>query len=170
MSFAVSRTAELVKPKLNAPFAPAFPSLTKDNQAKERGAFEWAGGSPSSLFCQWSNLFNASHWRMVWDIIRFNYQSLETLRLYQNKNFKIEKEQSIGQWLEERGYGENFRRNYLIVSEFRPLIRSFLFLLNGRDSLLFHLPLLANGCFHLVNSSLKDIQRLSGSNITSIYA
>ncbi|UZJ52325.1 hypothetical protein CBS101457_001645 [Exobasidium rhododendri] len=91
MSFSVSRTAEL-----------------------ERGAFEWAGGSPASLFCQWSNLFNASHWRMVWDIIRFNYQSLETLQLYQDDTRKAKREPSIGEWLQERGYGDNFKRNYLI--------------------------------------------------------
>jgi predicted NAD/FAD-binding protein len=127
MSFSVSRTAELAKPKTLPPFADAFPSLAKDSQAKERGAFEWAGGSPSSLFCQWSNLFNASHWRMVWDIIRFNYQSLETLHLYQSNAVSPQKEQSIGEWLQKRGYGDNFRRNYLIVSQIRALLslRSF---------------------------------------------
>lgn len=116
MSFAVSRTSELSKPKSLAPFGQAFPSLTKTGEAKEKGKFEWAGASASSLFCQWSNFFSASHWRMVWDIIRFNYQSLDTLRTYQGKTeLSPEKEQSIGQWLEERGYGDSFKRNYLIV-------------------------------------------------------
>jgi predicted NAD/FAD-binding protein len=116
MSFAVSRTAELASPKTLPPFASSFPSLAKDGAAKERGKFEWAGGSAAGLFCQWSNFFNASHWRMVWDIIRFNYQSLDTLRTYQGKGDVPEKEQSIGQWLQERGYGDGFKRNYLIVS------------------------------------------------------
>lgn len=78
-----------------------------------RGKFEWAGTSPSALFCQWTNLFNPSHWRMVWDIIRFNNQSLQTLRDGAGE------EESIGQWLDQRGYGEAFRRNYLIVSTHR---------------------------------------------------
>jgi predicted NAD/FAD-binding protein len=116
MSFAVSRTAELASPKSLPPFATSFPSLTHDESSKERGKFEWAGGSATGLFCQWSNLFNASHWRMVWDIIRFNYQSLDTLRSYESKSGASEKEESIGQWLQERGYGDGFKRNYLIVS------------------------------------------------------
>ena len=116
MSFSVTRTAELAKPAIEAPFTPSFPSLTQSGTPRERGAFEWAGASPASLFCQWSNLVNASHWRMVWDIIRFNYQSLDTLRTYQSTGATTEKEQSIGQWLEERGYGDGFKRNYLIVS------------------------------------------------------
>lgn len=116
MSFAVSRTAELTVPKTLPPFGHAFPSLTKTGEVKEKGKFEWAGASASSLFCQWSNFFSASHWRMVWDIIRFNYQSLDTLRTYQGKaQVSPEKEQSIGQWLEVRGYGDSFKRNYLIV-------------------------------------------------------
>ncbi|EST08618.1 hypothetical protein PSEUBRA_001692 [Kalmanozyma brasiliensis GHG001] len=77
------------------------------------GAFEWAGGSPAALFCQSSNLFNPSHWRMVWDIIRFNQQSVDYLRLC--KANPVEgAEISIGQWLDERSYSEGFRKNYLI--------------------------------------------------------
>lgn len=79
-----------------------------------RGWFEWAGGSPAALFCQGTNIVNPSHWRMVWDIIRFNNQSLETLRRAEGRG---EGEMgTIGEWLDERGYGVAFRRNYLIVS------------------------------------------------------
>lgn len=115
MSFAVSRTGRLADSKTQPPFSSSFPLRTRDDSAKERGAFEWAGASPASLFCQWSNLFSASHWRMVWDIIRFNYQSLDTLRAYQ-KSSQSPADESIGDWLDKRGYGDNFRRNYLIVS------------------------------------------------------
>lgn len=52
---------------------------------------------------------------MVWDIIRFNKQSLETLRSFARSKQRVEDEAvSIGDWLDERGYGEGFRRNYLI--------------------------------------------------------
>lgn len=124
MSFSVSRTAPLPQPKTQAPLTAngAFPTLSasKDSQ-KERGEFEWAGATPVSLFCQWSNLFSPSHWRMVWDIIRFNHQSVESLAHFdkhaKNKNdVKASKfaKQSIGEWLDERGYSQSFVRNYLI--------------------------------------------------------
>lgn len=133
MSFAVSRTKTLEDPHIQLPLLHSrFPSLpcdkTSSSQApdpkiksdKERGAFEWAGSTPLALFCQWSNLVDPSHWLMIWDIIRFNHQSLESLREWNAKvlvAFGTEsKDVSIGQWLDQRSYGLNFRRNYLIVS------------------------------------------------------
>lgn len=77
-----------------------------------QGKFEWAGTSLGALFCQWTNVFNPLHWRMVWDIVRFNLQSVESLRTSTGDT------QSIGEWLDERGYGQGFRRNYLIVRWF----------------------------------------------------
>lgn len=77
------------------------------------GGFEWAGGSPAALFCQGSNLLNPGHWRMVWDVIRFNQQSVDYLRLCKQNPLEGE-EISIGQWLDERGYSKSFRKNYLI--------------------------------------------------------
>ena len=77
------------------------------------GGFEWAGGSPAALFCQASNLVNPGHWRMVWDIVRFNQQSVDYLR--ECKAHPLQgAEISIGQWLDERGYSKSFRKNYLI--------------------------------------------------------
>lgn len=80
---------------------------------KGYGGFEWAGGSPQALFCQTSNLFNPGHWRMVWDIVRFNQQSLDYLR-ESRSNPSDAAEISIGEWLDDRGYSFSFRRNYLI--------------------------------------------------------
>ncbi|CDW97798.1 hypothetical protein [Sporisorium scitamineum] len=77
------------------------------------GGFEWAGGSVAALFCQASNLLNPGHWRMVWDIVRFNQQSVDYLRSC--KQNPVEgAEMSIGEWLDERGYSRSFRKNYLI--------------------------------------------------------
>lgn len=80
------------------------------------GGFEWAGGSVGALFCQTSNLLNPGHWRMVWDIIRFNQQSVDYLRTSKQseKEGGTKKEQSIGEWLDKRGYSTSFRKNYLI--------------------------------------------------------
>lgn len=84
---------------------------------RDRGAFEWAGGSPGQLFAQRSNLFNPGHWRMVWDIIRFNSDSLKLLR-------QGDKGESIGDYLKRNGYSDSFRDNYLLVSTFLLVSRA----------------------------------------------
>ncbi len=68
---------------------------------------------PGALFCQTSNLLNPGHWRMVWDIIRFNQQSVDYLRQVKAKPVEGA-EISIGEWLDARGYSRSFRKNYLI--------------------------------------------------------
>ncbi len=118
MSFSVSRSA---------------PASTKKG-GLVRGVFEWAGGDLGALFCQKSNLLDPAHWRMVWDIVRFNYQALQTLRAADDdlkrrqarsrsrstsdSSSPAEEEEpeqeSIGAWLSARGYSPAFLRNYLI--------------------------------------------------------
>lgn len=88
---------------------PYFASDMSFAVTRDRGEFEWAGGSPSSLFAQRSNLLNPSHWRMVWDIIRFNSGALRLLR-------SGDTGESIGRYLERHGYSAAFRDNYLLVS------------------------------------------------------
>lgn len=75
---------------------------------RDRGAFEWAGSGLGALFAQSSNLLNPSHWRMVWDIVRFNTGALEVLR-------EGDKGESIGSYLEREGYSQSFINNYLLV-------------------------------------------------------
>ncbi|CAO1632822.1 unnamed protein product [Sympodiomycopsis kandeliae] len=105
MSFAVTRSGSVRNPFFSLPFSS---DKTQGPSSVQRGSFEWAGTSPNALFCQFTNLFNPTHWRMVWDIIRFNNQSIDTLRQ------QSASDQTIGEWLDERGYGVGFRRNYLI--------------------------------------------------------
>ncbi|KDN51352.1 FAD/NAD(P)-binding domain-containing protein [Tilletiaria anomala UBC 951] len=142
MSFSVSRSSVPRLPRSFPPipsFGSSLPTITNAGQAvwanrnnqrgasdgdddedallPERGAFEWAGGSPSALFCQFTSLFDPSHWRMVWEIIRFNHEALVTLRLDSNKKRQkgqTEREESICEWLDARGYSDSFRKNYLI--------------------------------------------------------
>ncbi|KAN0062979.1 hypothetical protein ACQY0O_004804 [Thecaphora frezii] len=96
MSFSVSRYAK--------------PPTPLGSQA-QRGMFEWAGSSPGALFCQKRNLLNPTHWRMAWDIVRFNQQSVDYLRQTQSH---AGPDTSIGEWLHRRGYSDAFVRNYLI--------------------------------------------------------
>lgn len=127
MSFAVTRSAPNSSPRAQAPFAHPPPNLNAKPDVSAsaaayagltdnvvRGAFEWAGTTPAALFCQPTNLFDPAHWRMVWDILRFNVQGLEALRAAEKGG--PEARMSIGQWLNRHRYGEGFRRNYLIVS------------------------------------------------------
>ena len=80
--------------------------------SRDRGAFEWAGGSPAQLFAQTKNLWDLGHWRMIWDILRFNAFSTEVLREVAEEDEEL----SIGRYLERHGYSESFRDNYLLVS------------------------------------------------------
>ncbi|PWN47876.1 FAD/NAD(P)-binding domain-containing protein [Violaceomyces palustris] len=87
-------------------------SFSVTRRELELGSFEWAGSSPGALFCQKENLLNPSHWRMVWEIIKFNYQALHFIR--SSSSSSRDDEVSIGTWLDQRGYGKGFINNYLI--------------------------------------------------------
>lgn len=71
----------------------------------EQGQFEWAGGSLSALFGQHINVINPRHWRMIWDILRFNAEALDS----------VGEPGSIGDYLSRKGYGQGFIENYLLV-------------------------------------------------------
>lgn len=77
--------------------------------SRDRGRYEWAGGSLGQLFAQRINVFSPSQWRMVWDILRFNTGALEVLR-------KGNSDESIGSYLDREGYSQAFIDNYLLVS------------------------------------------------------
>jgi predicted NAD/FAD-binding protein len=98
--------------------------------SRDAGSFEWSGSSLSAIFAQKSNLLNLSHWRMIYDIIRFNQHALDLLRsvdddseVFSNgsqgsassKTSSASPAQlSIGDYLEKEGYSDAFRDNYLI--------------------------------------------------------
>ncbi|KAG8831028.1 hypothetical protein FRC17_003850 [Serendipita sp. 399] len=83
-------------------------ALTRDN-----GSFEWAGDTVFTLFCQPKNLFKASMWRMIWDILRFNACARKVLVQMEKKKGGYE-DVSIGEYLEKNGYSDTFRDDYLI--------------------------------------------------------
>lgn len=87
-------------------------ALTRDN-----GAFEWAGDTIFTLFCQPRNLLSARMWRMIWDILRFN-ASARKLIVEQERQMEGESieanEITIGEYLDKNGYSDGFRDDYLI--------------------------------------------------------
>lgn len=79
--------------------------------SRDQGAFEWAGSSAGALFAQRSNLLNPLHWRMVWDILRFNACALELLS---GDADDAGGEEPIESYLARNGYSHAFRDNYIL--------------------------------------------------------
>ncbi|KAF5631858.1 uncharacterized protein FTJAE_7761 [Fusarium tjaetaba] len=92
--------------------------------SRDRGAFEWSGSSPFSLFCQRRNLLSPRMWRMLFDIFRFNQFALDILSDDDDDIASIEvlnkatnctcTDITIGQYLELEGYSNAFRDDYLL--------------------------------------------------------
>lgn len=73
--------------------------------------YEWAGTGVAAAFA------GASDWRaqarMLWDIIRFNANAPDAL-------LDPRPSLSVGEYLNENGYSDVFRRHYLLVRSFVP--------------------------------------------------
>lgn len=82
--------------------------------SRDDGAFEWAGKGLASVFCQTTNLFSVSMWRMLFDIIRFNQFALDVLINAENTDTAREIPETIGEYLEQNGYSHAFRDGFLI--------------------------------------------------------
>jgi len=84
--------------------------------SRDDGAFEWSGSSLSTVFTQPSNLWNWELYIMLYDILRFNTFATDLLDVEETP---LLREMSISTYLDEHGYSQAFRDNYLIV---RPLL------------------------------------------------
>ncbi|KAI0720581.1 FAD/NAD(P)-binding domain-containing protein [Cerioporus squamosus] len=81
--------------------------------SRDMGAFEWAGNNLMSVFCQPSRLLDLEMWRLLYDVLRFNV-SAQRLIVELESNKSVDEELSIGTYLEQHGYSDSFRDNYLI--------------------------------------------------------
>ncbi|KIM25747.1 hypothetical protein M408DRAFT_330955 [Serendipita vermifera MAFF 305830] len=85
---------------------------------RDKGAFEYGGENLVSLFCQFSNLFKSSMWRMIWDILRFNASARRLLAESESAvlDSKVAdaKATSLGAYLKANGYSDSFRDDYLL--------------------------------------------------------
>ena len=77
--------------------------------SRDRGAFEWSGEA-QGVFAQRRNFFRPQHWRMLFDIVRFNQFALDLL--YQDDG-RLEGI-TIGEYLDREQYSQSFRDEYLI--------------------------------------------------------
>ena len=69
---------------------------------------EYSGSSFSHLFVQPKNLFSGRHWRMIFQINRFNREAVAAL------NDPKVAGQSLGNYVRDRGYGDDFYNLYLV--------------------------------------------------------
>ena len=82
--------------------------------SRDHGLFEWSG-TGEGIFAQRENIFRPRFWHMIFDIIRFNQFALDLLIDDRSDNLgKQYRKQSIGDYLDEEGYSEAFKDDYLI--------------------------------------------------------
>ena len=83
------------------------PSVMSFSVRSDARDFEYNGASIDTLFAQRSNLFRPSFHRMIRDILRFNREAVvdET---------QVSDTYTIGEYLDEKGYGNEFLGDYLV--------------------------------------------------------
>jgi predicted NAD/FAD-binding protein len=80
--------------------------------SRDGGDFEWSGSNLFAVFAQVTNLWNLDMYSMLFDILRFNAFAPDILEMpdtYELRNL------TISTYLDENGYTDSFRNNYLIV-------------------------------------------------------
>lgn len=92
---------------------PTVPTEMTFAVTRDRGQFEWAGDTVFTVFCQTKNLFRMGHWRMIWDVLRFN-ACARSLVEEDGEDEYTRAPLSIGDYLTKEGYSESFRDDYLI--------------------------------------------------------
>ena len=102
--------------QLNVETIPTQMSLSV---SRNNGSFEWAGNSLGGLLAQKSNILRPWFWRMVFDVLRFNFFAADYIRNCLSSNPDERRElgnetETIGQFLQRRKYSEQFRDNYLV--------------------------------------------------------
>jgi len=83
------------------------PSEMSFSVRSDTGALEYSGSSLNGLFAQRSNLLRPRFYRMIRDILRFNDEALRSIE-------KIDDVRSVGDYLSENGYSQEFVDYYLV--------------------------------------------------------
>lgn len=92
---------------------------------RDHGAFEWAGTSFRAIFAQPWSWLSLRRWHLVFDIIRFNQFALDVLIDADESEesptdgkttlkAKVPPQMSIGDYLDQEGYSQTFKDDYLI--------------------------------------------------------
>ncbi|WP_226648588.1 NAD(P)/FAD-dependent oxidoreductase [Microbulbifer variabilis] len=75
----------------------------------DQEGYEYAGNNLNTLFSQRSNLLSAGHWRMLWDIVRFNRTATRDWR-----EGRLHEGLTLGEYLPANGYSAEFAHRYLV--------------------------------------------------------
>ena len=70
---------------------------------------EYNGNTLNSLFAQRRNLLSPAFWGMLRDILRFNREAVDDLQQQ-----RVASDLSLGDYLEQRGYGQRFIQQYIV--------------------------------------------------------
>lgn len=87
------------------------PSEMSFSLSMDGGKLEWASHDLSTIFVQKRNLLSPSFLRMIYDVIRFGREAPKVLDPAQAHVFKGV---TLGQYLQEQGYSESFKNNYVL--------------------------------------------------------
>jgi uncharacterized protein len=71
--------------------------------------YEYAGTNLDTLFCQRRNLFDRQHWRLLYDIVRFN-----RLAKAHFEQGLLAPDMTLGRYVDQHGFGEFFIHRYLL--------------------------------------------------------
>ncbi|WP_144395101.1 NAD(P)/FAD-dependent oxidoreductase [Pleionea sediminis] len=75
----------------------------------DKSGLEYSGESVGTLFAQKRNLFKPKHWKMIFDILKFNRESKERLEAG-----SLDESITLGDYVKELGLSQTFIEKYLI--------------------------------------------------------
>lgn len=78
--------------------------------SRDKGAFEWAGDTIFSVFCQPFRLLDPRMWNLLYDVLRFNACARSLITSMPDGVG----EPSIGEYVDQHGYSDAFKHDYLI--------------------------------------------------------
>lgn len=97
--------------ELKVETAPSEMSFSVQDRTRDGSPLEWSGHDLSTVFAQRRNLLSTAFWGMLLDILRFNREATALARSAPAEQLA---NRSIGDFLNERGYGTAFQQGYLL--------------------------------------------------------
>ncbi|KAJ7628506.1 FAD/NAD(P)-binding domain-containing protein [Roridomyces roridus] len=88
---------------------PHVPTEMNFSVSRDRGALEWAGDNLMTVLCQPYRLVDPEMWRLLYDVLQFNACCRSIIATPYDGT-----EESIGEYLDRKGYSESFKDHYLI--------------------------------------------------------
>ncbi|CAM6105924.1 unnamed protein product [Calypogeia fissa] len=75
---------------------------------------EWGSTSLGGLFAQKRNVVNPFFWNMIREIVKFEKDVLRFLQMVESDDASIDRNLTLGEFLQSHGYSQKFRECYLI--------------------------------------------------------